>query len=114
DIPGTALYEGIQWEWETFPQYLDALARRSFSMDVAAYIPHAALRMYVMGPRGATAEPATPEEVAEMARHVRDAVAAGAVGVSTSRSLNHKTLDGELVAGTFADYQELVGLARAV
>jgi len=114
DIPGTALYEGIQWEWETFPQYLDALDRRSFSMDIAAYIPHAALRMYVMGARGATAESATPEEVAEMARHVRDAVAAGAVGVSTSRSLNHKTLDGELVAGTFADYQELVGLARAV
>ena len=114
DIPGTALHEGIQWEWETFPQYLDALERRNFSMDIAAYIPHAALRMYVMGAKGATDAPASPEEIAEMARHVREAVQAGAVGVSTSRSLNHKTLDGELVAGTFAHYDELVGLARAV
>ncbi len=114
DIPGTALHDGIQWEWETFPEFLDALDRRVYSMDIAAYIPHAALRMYVMGARGATREPATADEIAEMARHVRDAVTAGAVGVSTSRSLNHKTLDGELVAGTFAGYEELVGLARAV
>ena len=114
DIPGTALHEGIQWEWETFAEYLDALARRRYSMDIAAYVPHAALRMYVMGARGATAEPATTEEIDEMARNVRSAMAAGAVGVSTSRSLNHKTLDGELVAGTFAGYDELLGLARAV
>ena len=114
DIPGTALHEGIQWEWETFTEYLDALDRRSFALDLAAYIPHAALRMYVMGERGATDAPATPDEIVEMAHHVREAVRGGAVGVSTSRSLNHRTLDGELVAGTFAEFDELYGLAKAV
>jgi N-acyl-D-aspartate/D-glutamate deacylase len=114
DIPGTALHEGIQWEWETFPEYLDALDRREFSMDLAVYLPHAPLRMYVMGARGATDEDATAEDIAEMAVHVREAIAAGAIGFSTSRSLNHKTLDGELVAGTFAAPEELLGLAHAM
>ena len=114
DIPGTALHEGIQWEWETFPQYLDALARRRYSMDIAAFLPHAPLRVYVMGERGAANDDATADDIAEMARHVRDAVEAGAVGVSTSRSLNHRSLDGELVPGTFAAADELVGLARAM
>jgi N-acyl-D-amino-acid deacylase len=114
DIPGTALHEGIQWEWETFPEYLDALARRQFAIDVAAFLPHAPLRVYVMGERGAANEDATPADVAEMARHVRDAIRAGAVGFSTSRSLNHKSLDGELVPGTFAGADELIGLAQAV
>jgi N-acyl-D-aspartate/D-glutamate deacylase len=114
DIPGTALHEGIQWEWETFPQYLDALDRRHYSMDIAAFLPHAPLRVYVMGERGAANEDATEDDIAEMARHVRDAIEAGAVGVSTSRSLNHRSLDGELVPGTFAAADELVGLARAL
>ena len=114
DIPGTALHEGIQWEWETFPEYLDALDRRVFSMDLAVYIPHAALRMYVMGERGATDEDANADDIAEMATHVREAVEAGAIGFSTSRSLNHKTLDGVLVAGTFAAPDELLGLAHAM
>ncbi len=114
DIPGTALHEGIRWSWETFPEYLDALDRNEYSMDIAAFLPHAPLRLYVMGERGARNEDATPDDVAEMAEHVRAAIAAGAIGVSTSRSLNHKTLDGELVPGTFASQGELVGLAEAM
>jgi N-acyl-D-amino-acid deacylase len=114
DIPGTALHEGIQWSWETFPEYLDALDERRWSMDVAAFLPHAPLRLYVMGERGARNEDATPDDIAEMARHVRAAIEAGAVGVSTSRSLNHKTLDGDLVPGTFAASEELIGLAQAM
>ena len=114
DIPGTALYEGIQWDWESFPQYLDVLDRRAFSMDVAAFVPHAPIRLYVMGERGERNEEATAEDVAAMSEHVRAAIAAGAVGVSTSRSLNHKTLGGELVAGTFAGQAELEGLASAM
>ena len=114
DIPGTALHEGIQWEWETFPEYLDALGRREFSMDIAAFLPHAPLRLYVMGDRGEQNEDATAADIAAMAVHVRDAVAAGAVGLSTSRSLNHKTLDGALVPGTFASFDELAGLAQAL
>jgi N-acyl-D-aspartate/D-glutamate deacylase len=114
DIPGTALHEGIQWRWETFPEYLDALDGREFSMDVAAFLPHAPLRVYVMGDRGVANEDATSDDIAEMASHVRAAIEAGAVGVSSSRSLNHKDLDGEYVPGTFATLDELVGLARAV
>lgn len=114
DIPGTALSEGIQWEWETFPEYLDALGRREYAMDIAAYIPHAPLRLYVMGDRGERNEEATPEDIVRMAEHVRAGIRAGAIGFSTSRSLNHKTLDGELVAGTFAGQAELEGLAKAM
>ncbi|MCD9624748.1 N-acyl-D-amino-acid deacylase family protein [Rhabdothermincola salaria] len=114
DIPGTALHEGIQWEWETFEQYLDALDRREYALDIAAFIPHAPLRVYVMGERGAANEPATADDIAEMAGHVRRAIEAGAVGFSTSRSLNHTTLDGDLVPGTFAVADELIGLAQAV
>src|SRR6478752_1322134 len=114
DIPGTALHEGIQWEWETFPEYLDALARREYALDIAAFIPHAPLRVYVMGERGARNEDATAEDIAEMAEHVKAAIEAGAVGFSTSRSLNHKDLDGELVPGTFASADELIGLTQAM
>lgn len=114
DIPGTALYEGIQWDWETFPQYLDALDGREYAMDIAAFMPHAPLRLYVMGDRGERNEEATPADIAEMAEHVSAGMKAGAVGFSTSRSLNHKTLDGELVAGTFARQDELEGLVKAM
>jgi N-acyl-D-aspartate/D-glutamate deacylase len=114
DIPGTALHEGIQWEWETFEEYLDALDRRRYAIDIAAFLPHAPLRVYVMGERGASNEAATADDIAEMATHVRAAIEAGAVGFSTSRSLNHTSLDGELVPGTFAAADELTGLAQAV
>jgi N-acyl-D-aspartate/D-glutamate deacylase len=114
DIPGTALHEGIEWSWETFPQYLDALAAREYSMDLAAFLPHAPLRVYVMGDRGALDVEPTETEISEMASHVRASIEAGAIGVSTSRSLNHRTLDGELVPGTFANSTELVALAQAM
>ena len=114
DIPGTALHEGIEWSWETFPEYLDALDARQYSMDIAAFVPHAPLRVYVMGERGALDVEPTDDEIAQMAEHVRASIEAGAIGVSTSRSLNHRTLDGELVPGTFADSDELVGLAKAM
>ena len=114
DIPGTALHEGIQWDWETFPEYLDALAGREYSMDVAAFVPHAPLRVYVMGDRGALDVEPTPSEIEQMAEHVRASIEAGAIGVSTSRSLNHRTLDGDLVPGTFANSTELVALAQAM
>jgi N-acyl-D-amino-acid deacylase len=98
DIPGTALHEGINWEWETFPEYLDAIDSRNYSMDIAAYVPHGAVRGYVMGDRGARNEDATPQDIAEMAAIVREAREAGAVGFSTSRTMGHKAKDGQPVA----------------
>ncbi len=90
DIPGTALHEGIQWEWETFPEYLDALGRREYALDIAAFIPHApAARLRHGRARRRQRGPATADDIAEMAAHVRAAIEAGAVGFSTSRSLNH-------------------------
>ena len=114
DIPGTALHEGIAWNWETFPEYLDGLAARRYSIDVAAYVPHGAVRGYVMGERGARNEPATADDLAEMARIVAEARAAGAVGFSTSRTMGHRAKDGQPVPGTFADMDELRALAEAL
>lgn len=115
DIPGTALAEGLTWDWESFPDYMDALARRPFTMDVGAQVPHAPLRTYVMGHRGADAsEHPTAAEIAEMARLTAEAVEAGALGFSTSRSVVHKTLAGESI-GTFrAPEEELIGIATAM
>ena len=91
DIPGTALHEGIQWELGDLPRVpRRARAGVEYSMDIAAFLPHVPLRVYVMGERGVANEDATADDIAEMARHVREAIAAGAVGFSTSRSLNHK------------------------
>ena len=114
DIPGTALHEGIDWQWETFPEYLDAIAAREYAVDVAAYVPHGAVRGYVMGDRGARNEPATADDIREMARIVAEARRAGAVGFSTSRTMGHKARDGEPVPGTFADKQELDAIADAL
>jgi N-acyl-D-aspartate/D-glutamate deacylase len=114
DIPGTALAEGIRWEWESFPEYLDALERMPRALDVAAQVPHGAVRAYVMGERGAKNEKATPEDIAGMAAIVREAVAAGAVGFSTSRTLLHRAVDGEPVPGTFASEDEILGIGRAL
>ena len=114
DIPGTALHEGISWEWETFPEYLDAIDARNYSMDIAAYVPHGAVRGYVMGDRGARNEDATEQDIAEMAQIVLDARKAGAVGFSTSRTMGHKAKDGQPVPGTFANATELNALADAL
>jgi N-acyl-D-amino-acid deacylase len=114
DIPGTALHEGIRWGWETFPEYLDAIGAEPKALDVAALAPHSAIRAYVMGERGARNEPASTDDLREMAAIVRDAIDAGAVGVSTSRTILHKALDGEPVPGTFAADDELFMLGRAL
>jgi N-acyl-D-aspartate/D-glutamate deacylase len=114
DIPGTALAEGMTWDWETFPQYLDVLEGRRFAIDVGAQVAHGAVRAYVMGERGARNDPATPEDISEMAGIVREAIEAGAFGFSTSRTLGHRAMDGEPVPGTFAAEDELFGLGRAV
>jgi N-acyl-D-amino-acid deacylase len=114
DIPGTALHEGIAWEWETFPQYLDALSKRRWTMDVGTQVPHGAVRAYVMGERGAKNQPATPDDIAAMARLVKEGVAAGAFGFSTSRTIAHRAIDGEPVPGTFAAEDELFGIGRVL
>jgi N-acyl-D-aspartate/D-glutamate deacylase len=114
DIPGTALAEGIAWEWESFPEYLAALERRCTALDFGAQIAHGPLRFYVMGERGARNEPATPEDVARMAALVREAVGAGALGFSTSRTIVHRAISGEPVPGTFAAEDELFGIGRAL
>src|SRR5215472_5914726 len=114
DIPGRALHEGIRWEWETFPQYMDALGRRRFALDVAAQVPHGSVRAYVMGERGARNEPANSADIAAMAALVKEGVAAGALGFSTSRTIAHRAISGEPVPGTFAAEDELFGIGRAM
>ena len=114
DIPGAALSEGITWGWESFGDYLDVLDDRRWAIDVGTQVPHGAVRAYVMGERGARNEPANPDEIARMERIVADAVSAGALGVSTSRTLAHKAMDGEPVPGTFAAEDELFGLGRGL
>ncbi|MBS0491770.1 MAG: amidohydrolase family protein [Proteobacteria bacterium] len=114
DIPGAALAEGMKWDWETFPEYLDSLERKPRVLDVAAQAPHSAIRAYVMDERGARNEVATPEDIAEMARITREAVQAGAVGFSTSRTALHRTKDGEVIPGTFAGADEMIGIGRAL
>ncbi|MGZ4795188.1 MAG: N-acyl-D-amino-acid deacylase family protein [Acidimicrobiia bacterium] len=114
DIPGAALSEGIQWGWESYPEYLDAVDRVPKSLDVGSQIPHGAVRAYVMGERGARNQPATSEDIDAMAAIVREAIAAGALGVSTSRTIAHMAIDGEPVPGTFAAEDELFGIGRAL
>jgi len=114
DIPGTALHAGIKWGWETFPQYLDAIESIPRALDVATQVPHGPVRGYVMGERGARNEPATPEDIRAMAAIVKDAILAGALGFSTSRTIVHRAVDGEPVPGTFAAEDELFGIGRAL
>ena len=114
DIPGTALHDGIRWAWETFPEYLDALDATPTALDVAALAPHGAIRAYVMGERGAKNQPASPEDIERIAAIVQEAVEAGAVGVSTSRTILHTAVDGEPVPGTFAAEDELFAMGHAL
>ncbi|HUZ43229.1 MAG TPA: amidohydrolase family protein [Acidimicrobiales bacterium] len=111
DIPGTALHEGIDWQWESFPEYLDALEVMPRVLDIAAQIPHAALRAYVMGDRAH--DDATTEEVEEMAGLVEEALRAGAIGFTTSRTILHNSKHG-LVPGTAAPADELRSIGRAM
>jgi N-acyl-D-aspartate/D-glutamate deacylase len=111
DIPFAVLSEGLPWTWDEFPAYLDTLERRRFDIDVGSQLPHAALRVYVMGDRGAEREPATEQDIAAMAGIAQAAVEAGALGFSTSRTLNHRTSDGQPTPTLSASEAELCGIA---
>lgn len=115
DIPGTALAEGIDWQWETFPQYLDALERKPRAIDVGTQVPHAAVRAYVMGARCSSQDDLpTPEELLQMQALVRDGIAAGALGFSSSRTLLHKDKYGVHMPGTFAGSDEMLALGLSM
>lgn len=114
DIPGAALHEGLPWAWESYPEYLDFLDGQSRDIDLGSQVPHGALRLHVMGERGGTQEPANPEDIAEMAELAREAVEAGALGFTTSRTLNHRTSLGEYTPTLKAERDELVGIAQGL
>ena len=114
DIPFPVLTEGLPWNWESFPDYLDALSARRFDVDIGAQLPHAALRVFVMGERGANREPATAADIAAMAELAQSAVQAGALGFSTSRTLNHRTSDGQPTPTLTAGEDELTGIAMGL
>jgi len=113
DIPGAALHEGLPWNWESFPQYLDALDSIPHDVDVGAQLPHGALRVYVMGERGRNREAATGEDLQEMRLLTTQAVIAGALGFSTTRTIAHRTKDNDLTPSYGAARQELAAIARA-
>lgn len=113
DIPGTALHEGIPWGWESFPEYMDALERVPRTIDIGTQLPHAALRAYVMGERGAANETATADDLAAMSEALRQSLAAGALGFTSSRTDVHRTKKGEHIPGFGVETEELVALGRA-
>ena len=114
DIPGSALAEGIDWQWESFPEYLDALARKPRAIDVGTHVPHGAVRAYVMGERCNTNDVPNQDDIAQMAALVREGVAAGALGFSSSRTLLHRDKHGVHVPGTFAGSDEMLALGLAM
>ena len=114
DIPGVVMTDGLPWDWETFPQYLDSLESRQRDIDVAAYLPHSPLRVYVMGRRGADREAATAEDLALMRKLAAEAIEAGALGVSSSRFAFHKTGSGELIPTYDAAYEEISAITAGV
>ena len=114
DIPGTALHEGIDWEWESFPEYLDALEKKPLAIDVGTQIPHGAVRAYVMGERGINHEEATEEEIKKMKQIVKEAIEAGAYGFSTSRTEKHNDVNGNLTPSITAHKNELVEIAKSL
>lgn len=114
DIPGTALAEGMTWDWETFPEYMDALEKLPRTIDVACHVPHGAVRAYVLGDRERPGAVPTAADIAEMSRIVEEGVRAGALGFSTSRTVIHKSVDGEVVPGTTATAEELIEIGRAM
>ena len=114
EIPNPVLAAGLTWEWETFPQFMDALERRPRAIDIAAQAAHLPLRVYVMGDRAIRREPATADDIAEMRRLTIEAMQSGAFGFTTSRTDSHKTPDGEAVASRDADANELVGIGTAL
>ncbi|WP_309623810.1 D-aminoacylase [Novosphingobium sp.] len=114
DIPGTALAEGMKWNWETFPEYLDALEEMPRSVDVGTHVPHGAVRAYVLGDRERPGAIPTTDDIARMADIVEEGVRAGALGFSTSRTVLHRSINGEVVPGTTATKEELIEIGRAM
>ena len=114
DIPGVVMTDGLPWDWETFPQYLDALDSRHRDIDIAAYLPHSPLRVYVMGKRGADCEPATTEDLALMRKLAAEAIEVGALGVSSSRFAFHKTGSGAPIPSYDAAYAEIAAIVGGV
>ena len=114
DIPEVVLKEGLPWDWHSFPDFLDAIAGRSYDVDVAAQVPHAALRVYVMGQRGADREPATAQDRQRMAELTVEGLRAGALGFSTSRTLNHRSADGKHIPTLRAEEAELTAIAHGM
>lgn len=114
DIPAVVLNEGLKWDWETLPDFLDNLDGKSYDMDFAAQVTHAPLRVYVMGQRGADREEASDADIAEMARLAKEGVEAGALGFTTSRTINHRTSDGQPTPTLTAADKELIGISRAL
>ncbi|MDB9926633.1 amidohydrolase family protein [Hyphomicrobiales bacterium] len=114
DIPEVVLTEGLDWQWNTFSDYLNVLQNRSFDMDIGAQIPHGALRLYVMGQRGSDREVATEDDIKEMAKISAEAIEAGAIGFTTSRTIFHKTSKGELVPSFDAAGNELIKIAKEI
>ena len=114
DIPEIVMTSGLEWEWESFPEYLAALARRSHDIDFATQIPHSALRVYAMGSRGAAREPATPEDLALMQKLVREAIGAGALGFATSRIFIHRTASGAHIPSYDAAEGELQAIGQTL
>lgn len=111
DIPGVVMAEGVPWNWETFPEYLDALEQRESDVDFATQLPHSPLRVYVMGERGANREPPNEQDLAEMRRLTKEAIEAGALGVSTSRNIHHRFRDGRQAPSVDSEERELLALA---
>lgn len=114
DIPGAALHEGLSWAWESFDEYMSAVESLPHDIDVAVQVPHGALRVYVMGERGANRDPATPEENARMRELTRDAIKAGALGFSTTRTMVHRTADGDLTPTVGAARAEMEAIAQGL
>ncbi|MBV9640019.1 MAG: amidohydrolase family protein [Mycobacteriaceae bacterium] len=114
DIPGVVMADGLPWDWETFPQYMDALEARRRDIDVAAYLPHSPLRVYVMGERGVEREPATADDLGKMRALAREAIETGALGFASSRFVLHKTAGGEQIPTYNAAREEIEAIARGV
>lgn len=114
DIPGVVMTDGLPWTWETFPQFMDAVDKRPRDIDVATFLPHSPLRVYVMGRRGVDREPATPEDLAQMRLLAQEAAEAGALGFSSSRLMTHRTRTGTRIPSYDAAYAEILAISRGL